>query len=174
MSHRTKGTVGTKLIPVIAGLAALATAWSASAACEAGATVDPAASIDIIQTSTAAIWDQGDTNAIDRYLADDYVEHTADPALPPGVEGFRMVHAAFLGGFPDLTIEFEDQLANGEYVASQVVLRGTNTGSFMGMEPTGQPVEIHGMRLDRVCGGQIVEHWAVIDVPGMMVQLQGN
>jgi len=30
------------------------------------------------------------------------------------------------------------------------------------------------MRLDRVCGGQIVEHWAVIDTIGMMAQLQGN
>jgi predicted ester cyclase len=174
MTHRNNGSVRATALATVAGLAILTTAWSASAACDVGATVDPAASIDVIQSSTAAIWDQGDTAAIDRYLAADYVEHTADPALPPGVEGFRMVHAAFLGGFPDLTIEFEDQLANGEFVASQVVLRGTNTGSFMGMEPTGQPVEIRGMRLDRVCGGQIVEHWAVIDVPGMMAQLQAN
>ncbi|MEM7442273.1 MAG: ester cyclase [Pseudomonadota bacterium] len=173
MAFTIKDFAGKRIAPIVAGLALVATSLPAAAACEAGA-ADPAASIDVIQTSTTAIWDQKDADAIDRYISADYVEHTADPSMPPGIEGFRMVHAAFTGGFPDLTIEFDEQLASGDYVASRVVLRGTNTGSFMGMEPTGQAVEVRGIRLDRVCDGQIVEHWAVVDVPGMMAQLQGN
>jgi predicted ester cyclase len=48
---------------------------------------------------------------------------------------------------------------------------GTNTGPFQGMPPTGRPVEVESIDIVRVRDGRYVEHWGVIDMAAMMLQL---
>jgi predicted ester cyclase len=52
----------------------------------------------------------------------------------------------------------EQQIAEGEWVVSQVTARGVHTGDWMGMKPTGKAVEISGVNVDRIINGKIVEH----------------
>ena len=65
----------------------------------------------------------------------------------------------------------EDQIADGDKVASRWIARGTNTGAFMGMPPTGKQVTIAGMLIVRVAGGKMVESWVNFDALGMLQQL---
>jgi len=62
-------------------------------------------------------------------------------------------------------------VVEGDRVASRIRMRGTHSGDFMGMAPTGKTVEVSGMRMDRVENGRIAEHWAVIDLLGLMRQI---
>jgi len=41
----------------------------------------------------------------------------------------------------------------------------------MGMPATGKRVNIGGISTDRIANGKVVEHWAEIDLLGMMQQL---
>jgi predicted ester cyclase len=60
--------------------------------------------------------------------------------------------------YPDLHITVEQQVAEGDWVATRITARGTHLGWWLGIEPTGQQVAITGVDLDRVVGGRIVEH----------------
>ena len=49
--------------------------------------------------------------------------------------------------------------------------RGTQTGEFMGMPPTGKSISVGVIDIFRIAGGKIVEHWGQMDSMGMMQQL---
>ena len=80
-------------------------------------------------------------------VGDDYVGHI--PGVPEpirGKDGFREFVNSYLAGFPDGTITVDDQIAEGEFVATRWTGRGTNTGELMGMPPTGKQVTLKGSR----------------------------
>jgi len=78
---------------------------------------------------------------------------------------------AFFAAFPDITHEIQDQLAEGDRVATRIVVRGTHGGDFMGIPPTGRAVEIKAINIHRVADGRIVEQWVVSDGVGLLQQL---
>jgi predicted ester cyclase len=80
---------------------------------------------------------------------------------------FDMFHAAF----PDSSRTIEDQIAEGELVATRVTLNGTHRGEFQGISPTGKRIAVTGIWIDRVAGGKIVERWGAVDMLGLMQQL---
>jgi predicted ester cyclase len=43
--------------------------------------------------------------------------------------------------FPDIAIELQQQLVDGERVASHRIVRGTHLGDFFGIPPTGKTVK---------------------------------
>ena len=73
--------------------------------------------------------------------------------------------------FPDLQMNVEDMIAEGDKVVARVRMSGTHQGEFMGIDPTGNRVEISGIDILRVADGKIVEHWGNFDDLGMMQQL---
>jgi steroid delta-isomerase-like uncharacterized protein len=73
--------------------------------------------------------------------------------------------------FPDLQITVEDQIAEGDKVATRWRGRGTHQGDFLGIPSTGRPMEIAGITIFRLADGKIVESWGNPDNLGMLVQL---
>jgi steroid delta-isomerase-like uncharacterized protein len=114
----------------------------------------------------------GDIDGFAALMADDFVEHEEQPGLAPTKEGviafFRMQQAAFA----DMHMQVEDVFAAGDKAVARVRYTGTNTGAFMGMEPTGNRVEVQLIDMfsfnDR---GLVQEHWGVMDTLAMMQQL---
>jgi steroid delta-isomerase-like uncharacterized protein len=88
-----------------------------------------------------------------------------------GRDSFKERFTAVRTAFPDATMTIEDGIAVGDKVASRWTLRGTHTGPFANVAPTGRPVTITGMNICRVQGGKLVEHWANFDHLGMLQQL---
>ncbi|MBI4911722.1 MAG: ester cyclase [Acidobacteria bacterium] len=60
--------------------------------------------------------------------------------------------------FSDLHLTVEHQIAEGDWVATRVTGRGTHSGVWLGMLPTGKQVEIIAVNLDRIVDGKIIEH----------------
>ena len=73
--------------------------------------------------------------------------------------------------FPDLRIVIEDQVAEGDKVASRYTGSGTHQGELRGFPPTNNRVEVTGTITSRFADGKIVEEWNNIDGLGMMQQL---
>ncbi|MDQ2683464.1 MAG: ester cyclase [Chloroflexota bacterium] len=92
-----------------------------------------------------------------------YLFHCPDGDLY-GPDGARLHLSELREAFPDLVMELLDTVAEGDRVARRFVLRGTHLGPFVGLPPTGQPVEIPGMAIDRIADGQLVETWITLDV----------
>jgi steroid delta-isomerase-like uncharacterized protein len=123
------------------------------------------------------VWNRGDVGAIDRLLADDAVVHglkTPDGKDVRGSEGFKPMHAAFRQAFPDMRIDIEECLVDGDRMAFRCVVRGTHAGDGLGIEATGRPVEFAGMGFIRVRDGKIAEAWNTFDFQAMSAQLASD
>ena len=115
---------------------------------------------------------KGKLNETLQLVADDYVGHIAVTPEPiRGRDGFREFVNTYLTGFPDGTITVDDQIAEGELVATRWTGRGTNAGQLMGMPPTGREVTITGISYSRIVDGKVRESWLIWDTLSMMQQL---
>jgi steroid delta-isomerase-like uncharacterized protein len=114
----------------------------------------------------------GNVDGVIDVLADDFVEHETMPGVPPGREGTRQLFKMMQAAFPDMHWEPEDILVDGDKAVARVRFTGTNDGAFMGMPATGKGVSVEVIDIVRFSeDGLAREHWGVLDVMGMMVQL---
>jgi len=100
----------------------------------------------------------GDVTRLAEFIAPDYVEVYRNVRHPVGIEGAKKHVLGVRETYPDLHVQIEQQIAEGDWVASQITARGTHRGTWLGMQPTGKVVEITGVNLDKVVHGRIVEH----------------
>lgn len=81
------------------------------------------------------------------------------------------VISRWIHGFPDLRISIEEQIGDGDYVASRHLFWGTHTGDFMGFKATGTPVHISGNTIMKVTGGRIAAAWSCWDAASFLTQI---
>jgi predicted ester cyclase len=117
------------------------------------------------------IYNQGNLAAVDEIFAANYVDHSAPPGFPAGLESFKQSFGMFRAAFPDIHVAVEDEIAVGDKVVVRLTFNGTHTGPLMGMPPTNKFVSITGIAIDRVENGKVVEHWVNRDDLGMLQQL---
>ena len=118
------------------------------------------------------MFNKGNLDVADDLLAPDYVDH--DPAMPEdihGPEGFKEYVGAYRSAFYDLHPEIEEQIAEGDLVATRWTGTGTHDGELAGIPPTGKRVTLPGMEIVRISGGKLVEGWEGYDSMNLMRQL---
>lgn len=117
------------------------------------------------------ILSSGDLDGADKVVAADYVNHNAIPDQTLGLEGFKQAVTGLQEAFSDLQFTIDDQIAEGDKVASRYTVRGTHKGEFLGMAGTGKTVTWSAMVLQRVADGKVQESWLQWDQLGLMEQL---
>jgi steroid delta-isomerase-like uncharacterized protein len=126
----------------------------------------------IVREFYEQVWNQHRADAATTYYAADYADHNVSvPDQPAGVAGAQAVFSTFLAAFPDVHFTLDLQAAEGDLVTTRWTAIGTNSGSLMGMPPTGKQVTVTGIDIFRVQGGKIIERWGNFDLAGMMQQL---
>jgi len=113
---------------------------------------------------------QGDLTVIDELCAPNHVSHNP-PNTTHGSEEYKQSFALLLTAFPDLHFTIEDQLAEGDKVATRLTWTGTHKGAFRGIPPTGKHVTMTGMTISHWVGGKSDEVWANSDSLGLLQQL---
>lgn len=115
----------------------------------------------------------GNFGPLDEIAAENMVDQSVyrDPKATPGLAGFKQRLNGTRGAFPDIKAEFGNFLEEGDLVAFNWSLTGTNTGSLRGMPPTGKKMTMTGINIERFENGKLVEHWSNPDLLGMMQQL---
>jgi predicted ester cyclase len=82
----------------------------------------------------------------------------SDFVAPSLLEQMKAHLQAVRSTYPDLNLEVGRQIAEGEWVVTCVIARGTHLGCWLGLESSGKTVEISGVNVDRLENGLIVEH----------------
>lgn len=100
----------------------------------------------------------GNVDRLAEFISPEFVEVYLGTRHPSGLEGARKHLLDVRQTYPDLHLTIDRQIAEEDWVVTQVTARGTHRGSWLGMKPTGKGVEITGVNVDRVVGGRIVEH----------------
>jgi ketosteroid isomerase-like protein len=118
------------------------------------------------------LWGQGNLAVADEIVAPEYVRHDGgDPFPAHGPEDVKRIVGMLRGMLPDLRIEVEDVIAEGDKVVVRYAGVATDTVGYMGHEPTGKPLRSQAIQVFRFDDGMIVESWAVRDDLGTLVQL---
>jgi len=110
-------------------------------------------------------------DAIDELLTDDFVEHTPMPGQATDRQGAKDVIGQMLEAFPDLEINIENEIAEGDTVSAVARMTGTHRGEFAGIPATGRKVSVYTMDVARMRDGKCCEHWGLADMGGLMTQL---
>lgn len=122
------------------------------------------------------LWNGRVLNVADEIFAKNCVTHQlrsgAEPiAVPRGPEEIKHHVADWLRGFPDLQITVEELVAEGDRVASRIVFRGSHTGAWLGIAPTGKVLNVRLSVTHRIHNQMIVEDWVLVDTLGLFQQL---
>lgn len=116
------------------------------------------------------IQSQGKTDLVDQIVANDYLGHTPSRDFH-GPEGVKQLEAMVRSAFPDLRVTVEEQVAEGDKVATRWTFRGTQQGEFQGIPPTHKQVTMKGITIFRIANGKLIEGWNRPDMLGMLQQL---
>jgi steroid delta-isomerase-like uncharacterized protein len=126
----------------------------------------------LVQDFIQDLFTRGDSSAVDRYLAPDFVSH--DPpfaGVPEGPEGFRVAHRIIREAVPDWHSDLERMVAEDDVVVEVFTASGTHRGEFMGVPGTGRTLVMRGINVWRVRDGRITERWGRLDDLGVARQL---
>ena len=107
------------------------------------------------------ILNKGNAVAIDAIIAPDVV-FRYPPAVVKGIADFRKLVAGLRAAFPDLHFTLEDELAEGNKVATRWVMRGTQGARKM---------DVSGMDIFVIEDGRIAEIWVNMDTLAQAQQL---
>lgn len=118
------------------------------------------------------VHDEGKLEVLDEILTEDFVEHSLPPGFPPNAAGLRALVPQLRRAMPDSRHTIDIELVDRDHVVIHCHGRGTNTGlRFRGEPPTGRSAEWAEMHIYRVRDGRIAEHWGVVKVDSILVQL---
>jgi len=68
----------------------------------------------------------------------------------------------------DVRLEIIQQIAEGDRVATHLRTTARHTAAFLSLPPSGAEVRLASIRIDRLQGGKIAEHWAIADTANLM------
>ncbi len=103
---------------------------------------------------------------------DQLVDHVQPQGTPPGKQGMRRFYESLLKAFPDFRLTLEAISAEGDMLVLHGIYEGTNSGSFMGMPPSGNPFKTYTVEVFRVKDGKIVERHQWYDIMTILRALQ--
>jgi steroid delta-isomerase-like uncharacterized protein len=116
------------------------------------------------------VFNQRNLALVDQLFTTNHVFHNP-PTTLHGREEFKQLLSVYITAFPDARFTVEEEIAEGERVASRYTFRGTHQGELMGNPPTGKQVTVTGMIINRIVNGKSEEGWLNFDALGMVQQL---
>jgi steroid delta-isomerase-like uncharacterized protein len=107
-------------------------------------------------------------------MAEDFVDRSPIGEFSPDRDGVIQLHRMLRGAFGILDVEIHDQISEDDRVATRKTIRGTHSGTFMGVAATGRQVGIGVIDVLRLKNGRLAEHWCEVDFAGLMGQIAGD
>lgn len=115
--------------------------------------------------------DKNDLTTLSEQLAPDIAVHLPGMPGPLNREVLIQMMNAMFSSLTQRQHVFEDQIAEGDKVATRLTLHVVHTGEFQGIAATGKQIAVPQIAIHRIRDGKIVEAWVSSDDVGMMKQL---
>ncbi|MBP0116481.1 MULTISPECIES: ester cyclase [Bradyrhizobium] len=116
--------------------------------------------------------DNGNLDAMDELVAEDYQDHNPPPfpGLRVGRDGLKQVFEIFWKATPGYH-KIEDQIAEGDKVVTRLTSYGKHEGDLPGAPRTGNDLMMTSITIHRIANGKLAEKWAEKDVIGFLKQI---
>jgi len=109
--------------------------------------------------------------AFDEVIGTHYVSHGFSMQLSPDREGLKRSIRGLHNAFPDGHLTIDQMIGEENTIATRLTYRGTQTGEFEGLAPTGKKVSMPVLDMARYEGGKLVEQWGGLDQQSLAQQL---
>jgi steroid delta-isomerase-like uncharacterized protein len=114
------------------------------------------------------VWNQRRGETIDELTSSDSVCYADDgPIVGPQQFRERMLYP-FLGAFPDLKVQVEDIIGQGDQVVVRWKATANHTGSGLGFAPTHRTVHFRGLTWIEVRDGKFAQGWQSSNIPEVL------
>ena len=113
-----------------------------------------------IREANDLLLNQGNLDMVPEFFATTYVAHVLGEDMR-GREAIADFVTALREAFPDLQVEIEVLVTEGDRVAWLRTSRGTHEGDFMGVPASGRQIVWQDMVVTRYEDGMIAEEWGV-------------
>lgn len=130
----------------------------------------PATTRSVVKTYLSA-FNERDEATLSSVLADDVVEHGIHDTvrgIDAVIERLERHHTAF----PDYSGTLHQMIVDDDLVSVRYTARGTHTGAYRDVEPTGLEATWTGLAMYRVDDDSIAEIWLEEDRLGLLEQLE--
>lgn len=114
------------------------------------------------------VWDTGDVDLLDGMFTGPAAASDANGNGIALQEDLSTLVGAWRQAMPNLQDRTEVVFAEGDLVVARWNAKGTMTGDFLGVPPTGQPVTYTGITMLRLECGRIAEEWTELDAASML------
>ena len=111
----------------------------------------------------------GDISKIENYIAVDYKEVHDGVRYKLGIDGAREHIKGVRKVYPDIKLVIENQISEGEWVATVYSVTGTFKNEWLGIKPTGEKITYTGVNIDRLKNGKIIEHGGAANLFGPLL-----
>ncbi len=129
------------------------------------------ANIELVRVAREE-FNANDLDACVERLTPDVIQHLAElPAPRVGRDTWREGAELIKKAFPDLRVEIDDVVGDGDRVALRLTIRGTHQGEFLGFPATGRAVSYISHEFYRVADGLIAEEWICSDTASLFKQI---
>ena len=116
--------------------------------------------------------EQGNEESFKELLADNVINHSAPTGMSDGKESFyHFLNNILRRGFPNLTVEILEQVAERDFVTTRKRIRATHTGEIFGIPPSNKEIEINIIDIIRIENGKYAEHWGQSNFDEVLKQI---
>jgi steroid delta-isomerase-like uncharacterized protein len=134
-------------------------------------TTQAQANIDLIRRALSA-FNAADLDRCVTLMTEDFAINLAGmPFQMRGREAWKSNAEVMQIAFPDIQAQIDDIFAAEDRVAVRLTFRGSHSGEFLGIAPTGRDVVFTSLEIYRVVDGQLAEEWISSDLTTLMRQL---
>jgi steroid delta-isomerase-like uncharacterized protein len=105
------------------------------------------------------------------YTPDCSVDSPLAAGTVQGRQAVTKIHQALFDALPDLHLEQDELLVEGNDAVQIGTMTGTYTGGFMGLPPSGKTLRVPIVLICRLEDGLIARERRIYDFTGMLVQI---
>ena len=116
------------------------------------------------------LWNNGNLDIVDEYMHPDVVG--TGQAAGVTREDAKAIVLEFRAAFPDLHVTIDNQVAEGDELATFSTIQGTHSADFQGIPATGNSIQLSTACHLRFAEGKIVEESVTFDQETFLSQLR--
>jgi predicted ester cyclase len=106
-----------------------------------------------------------------KLFSDKFIHHFNFPDRTNKMDSFISVGQLFLSAFPDVKVDLQQILAEGNIVVEQNKVSATHKGIFNGIKPTNKKVYWTETHIYRLENGKIVENFPAVNFERILMQI---
>jgi predicted ester cyclase len=107
-----------------------------------------------------------------KLFASEFIHHFNFPGRTNKMSSFISVGQTFLSAFPDVKVDLQQLLAEGDLVAERNNVTATHKGSFDGIKSTNKKVYWTEIHIYRLKNGKIIENFPAVNFERILMQIR--